>query len=77
MANAALADKATAVAVKAMGKSCFMAGENISHDIGKKDSKSPNKNYAEYVQPRSEANLLANPHLKLVSPAKPNSELRP
>lgn len=69
MANAALADKTTAVAVKAMGKSCFMAGENISHDIGKKDSKSPqttNKNYAEYgdcrvptriqtVQPQSEA----------------------
>jgi hypothetical protein len=91
MANAALADKTTAVAVKAMGKSCFMTGENISHDIGKKDSKSPqttNKNYAEYgdcriptriqtVQPQSEANLLANPHLKLVSPAKPNSERRP
>jgi hypothetical protein len=39
MANAALADKATAVAVKAIAKSCFMAGENISHGIGKKDSK--------------------------------------
>jgi len=41
MANAVLVDTAIAMAVKAIAKSCFIAGENISHGIGNKDSKSP------------------------------------